>query len=82
MARYRFHCTNGSECVFDGDGTDIRAAGQLRIRAEQVARRVMLTLGDRSDWSEWRVTVHDLNGRQVLLRPFGAVSEDIASLAA
>ena len=27
MARYRFHCTNGSDCVFDAKGTDIRVPG-------------------------------------------------------
>jgi hypothetical protein len=25
------------------------------------------------DWSDWRVTVHDLNGRQVLQEPFAKV---------
>ena len=55
MARYRFHCTNGSECVFDAKGTDIRVPSRLVDRAQQVAREVMRSLEDGADWSEWRV---------------------------
>jgi hypothetical protein len=43
MARYRFHCTNGSECFFDARGTDIRVPARLAMRAQQVARVVMRT---------------------------------------
>ena len=43
MARYRFHCTNGSECFFDARGTDIRVPARLATRAQQVARAVMRT---------------------------------------
>src|SRR5690349_24536212 len=64
--RYRFHCTNGSECVFDAKGTDIRIPRRLANRAQQVAREVMHTMMDRQDWSKWRVTVCALNGRPVL----------------
>jgi hypothetical protein len=70
MARYRFHCTNGFECVFDAKGADIRVNHRLQSRAQQVAQDVMQALDDRTDWSEWRVTVHDLKGRRVLLQPF------------
>ncbi|RZK93888.1 MAG: hypothetical protein EOO66_09125 [Methylobacterium sp.] len=41
MARYRFHCTNGLECVFDARGAEIRAAGRLTVRARRVAADVM-----------------------------------------
>ena len=70
MARYRFHCTNGSECVFDAKGTDIRVPSRLVDRAQEVARAVMDMHVDQADWSEWRVTVCDLQGRPVLLQPF------------
>ncbi|MGU3536686.1 DUF6894 family protein [Methylobacterium sp. A54F] len=70
MARYRFHCINGLECVFDAIGADIRAPGRLPGKADEVARRVMERLEDRSDWAAWQVSVHDLKGRRVLLRPF------------
>ncbi|MCJ2095284.1 hypothetical protein MKK67_22665 [Methylobacterium sp. J-072] len=81
MARYRFHCTNGLECVFDARGAEIRAAGRLTIRARRVAADVMQALSDRTDWSEWRVSVHDLSGRRVLVQPFGSLVGD-RSLAA
>ncbi|MBK3405354.1 hypothetical protein H0176_16630 [Methylorubrum populi] len=70
MARYRFHATNGYECVFDALGKDIRVPDRLVRRADEVAQAVMSSLADREDWSEWHVTVHDLSGRRVLVRPF------------
>jgi hypothetical protein len=73
MARYRFHCTNGRECVFDAVGNDIRAPHRLVRRAEAVARDVMRSLGEAGNWAEWHVTVHDLRGRRVLVRPFSSV---------
>lgn len=76
MARYRFHATNGYECVFDARGQDIRlperSQERLARRAGAVARDVMRRLDDREDWSEWHVSVHDLTGRRVLVRPFVA----------
>ncbi len=70
MARYRFHCTNGYECVFDAEGADVRGPARLAERARRVAQGVMRDLDARTDWSQWQVTVHDLKGRRVLLQPF------------
>ena len=38
MARYRFHCTNGYECLFDTTGAELRLPASLTSRAEQVDR--------------------------------------------
>src|SRR4051794_39848517 len=58
MARYRFHCTNGSECFFDARGTDIRVPARLAMRAQQVARVVMRTVEDTADWSaQYRIAL-------------------------
>ena len=76
MARYRFHCTNGSECVFDARGTDIRVPARLAMRAQQVAREVMRSRVEAQDWSDWRVAVCDLKGRRVLVQPFRSDGED------
>ena len=62
MAKYRFHCTNGLECVFDARGTEVRATARL-VDVRQ-------SLANRTDWAEWRVSVHDLSGRRVLVQPF------------
>ncbi len=75
MARYRFHCTNGTECVFDAKGAEVRAPERLVVRARRVAQDVMRDLDAGTDWSEWRVTVHDLKGRRVLLQPFPGGAE-------
>jgi len=80
MARYRFHCTNGSECVFDARGTDIRVPTRLAIRAQQVAREVMRTRAEAVDWSGWRVAVCDLKGRRVLVEPFRSDRDDRPAL--
>ena len=82
MARYRFHCTNGSECVFDGYGQEIRRPEQLASHAHQVAYAVMSRPGPERGWSGWRVSVHDLSGQQVLVQPFPIRSEPIHALAA
>ncbi|MFC6048669.1 DUF6894 family protein, partial [Methylobacterium hispanicum] len=47
MARYRFHCTNGYECVFDAEGADVRAPARLAERARRVAQGVMRDLDAR-----------------------------------
>lgn len=70
MARYRFHATNGYECVFDAQGKDIRLPERVARRAGEVAREVMRALDHREDWDEWHVSVHDLTGRRVLVQPF------------
>ena len=77
MARYRFHCTNGLECVFDARGTEVRAATRLVDRARKVASDVRQSLANRTDWSEWRVSVHDLSGRRVLVQPFESAADRI-----
>jgi hypothetical protein len=80
MARYRFHCTNGSECFFDARGTDIRVPARLAMRAQQVAREVMRSRVAAQDWSDWRVAVCDLEGRRVFVQPFRADGEDRPAL--
>ena len=70
MARYRFHATNGYACVFDAQGKDIRVPARLVRRADEVAQAVMSSLDDQEDWSQWHVSVHDLSGRRVLVKPF------------
>ncbi len=81
MARYRFHATNGLECVFDTRGKDIRMPERLVRRAGEVAQQVMRSLNDRADWSDWHVSVHDLSGRRVLVQPFVLAPEDQARVA-
>lgn len=81
MARYRFHATNGSACVFDTVGKDVRSPERLTRRAAEVAKNVMGSLNDRKDWSEWCVSVHDLKGRRVLMQPFMARADGMAQAA-
>ncbi|ACL60061.1 DUF6894 family protein [Methylobacterium nodulans] len=79
MATYRFHCTNGLECLLDAEGQRVRPGESIRRRAAQVAEGVRRRFG--GDWSDWSVTVHDLEGRQVLLLPFGAEAAGMALAA-
>ncbi|MGE7413769.1 DUF6894 family protein [Methylobacterium tarhaniae] len=69
MTRYRFHCTNGSECILDAEGTLVRGPAALARRARAVAEATMRSL-ENGDWAEWRVSVHDLAGRRVWVEPF------------
>ncbi len=83
MTRYRFHCTNGSECILDAEGSLVRGPVALARRARAVAEAAMRSPGT-GDWAEWRVSVHDLTGRRVWVEPF--VRQDLpvqdAALAA
>ncbi|MET7246570.1 hypothetical protein ABZT49_24750 [Methylobacterium sp. EM32] len=73
MTRYRFHCTNGSECILDAEGALVRGPSALARRARAVAEAAMQSLGAAAgDWAEWRVSVHDLTGRRVWVEPFVA----------
>lgn len=81
MARYRFHATNGSACVFDPVGKDVRIPERLMRRAAEVAQNVMRDINERKDWSEWCVSVHDLSGRRVLVQPFVARVDGMAQAA-
>ncbi len=79
MTRYRFHCTNGSECILDAEGTLLRGPAALARRARQVAEAAMRSLGAQADWSEWQVSVHDLTGRRVWVEPFVAQEAALAA---
>lgn len=85
MARYRFHCTNGEECVFDAVGAQVRTPARLSARAARTADEVMRALPgparSGAGWSDWWVSVHDLTGRRVLVQPFPS-SDDAPALAA
>ena len=81
MARYRFHATNGSSCVFDTVGKDVRRPEGLMRRAAEVAENVMGSLNERKDWSQWCVSVHDLSGRRVMVQPFEAHADGMAQAA-
>jgi hypothetical protein len=81
MARYRFHATNGLECVFDARGKDIRVPERLVRRADEVAQEVMRSLDDRENWSDWHVSVHDLSGRRVLVQPFVSGADNHACVS-
>ena len=82
MAKYRFHCTNGLECVLDATGGDVRVPDRLTGRARRVAERVMRSLDEATDWSQWHVSVHDLTGHRVLVQPFVPRAPDASALAA
>ncbi|KMO34128.1 DUF6894 family protein [Methylobacterium aquaticum] len=83
MTRYRFHCTNGSECILDAEGSLVRGPAALARRARTVAEATMRSIGA-ADWAEWRVSVHDLNGQRVWVEPFVThdLSGEDAALAA
>ena len=70
MARYRFHSTNGMECVLDPIGQETRSAARLPEKARVVAGEVMNKLDRSADWREWQVSVHDSRGHRVLMQPF------------
>ena len=68
--RYYFHCTDGSGLILDRRGRQTRSDGDIRRRAEAVARRVMTEVIVPSSWSGWRVGVHEENGSQAEVGPF------------
>ena len=81
MAHYRFHATNGYAFVLDSVGKDVRRPERMMRRAAEVAESVMGNLDGQEDWSEWSVSVHDLNGRRVLVQPFVSTTANVAQAA-
>ncbi|MBK3397236.1 MULTISPECIES: hypothetical protein [Methylobacterium] len=79
MTRYRFHCTNGSECILDAEGSLVRGPGALARRARQIAAAAMASLDPGDDGAGWRVSVHDLGGRQVWVEPFAVQGTALAA---
>ena len=74
----RFHATDGSACVLDAVGKDVRRLERLTRRAAEVAERVVGSLDDQEDGSQYRVSVHDLSGRCVLVQPFALRADAVA----
>ncbi|BCM86216.1 hypothetical protein NS228_19055 [Methylobacterium indicum] len=79
MTRYRFHCTNGSECILDAEGSLVHGPAALGRRARQVAAAALASLGPGDDGAGWRVSVHDLAGRQVWVEPFAVQETALAA---
>ena len=73
--RYRFHCTDGRDAVFDRIGRRIQDPALIWTHAERVARTVMEGSTGPFDWSGWIVDVHDANGRRVGMLGFTDLRE-------
>ncbi|MGU3539947.1 DUF6894 family protein [Methylobacterium sp. A54F] len=74
--RYRFHCTDGRDAVFDRIGKRLKNAEMAYAQAESMAREMMAGCGGRLDWSGWIVDVHDAAGRRVLTLDFRDVRSE------
>ena len=73
--RYRFHCTDGHQAVFDLGGHLIGPEILIRRYAERVARGMMDSYGRGLDWSDWIVDVHDADGKRVITLEFSDLQE-------
>ncbi|QGY01210.1 hypothetical protein MMSR116_04300 [Methylobacterium mesophilicum SR1.6/6] len=74
--RYRFHCTDGRDAVFDLSGRLVQRERDLRGFAEQAARALMRG-GDAHDaWVGWAVDVYDPLGRRRMTLPFADVPRE------
>ncbi len=71
--RYRFHCTDGQDAVFDRTGRLVQRQRELRDHAAVVARRMMAGGMPEFDWSDWIVDVHDPVGRRRMMLAFAEV---------
>ena len=70
--RYRFHCTDGHDAMFDLSGRLVGRQRELRAYAEAAARTLMRGVGAGAEvlWSKWAVEVYDAAGRRRMLLPF------------
>lgn len=80
--RYRFHCTDGQDAVFDRTGRLVQRQRELRDHAATVARRLMAGGTPELDWSDWIVDVHDPVGRRRMMLPFAEVARSRTPVAA
>jgi hypothetical protein len=72
MAVHYFHCTDGLDFVLDRVGQNTRSQQDVHLRACLVANRMMRSVGDDVDWSNWVVSVHNRRGMMVEVVPFPA----------
>ena len=63
--RYRFHCTDGIDAVFDRVGKAVRNSDLIWWHAERVALSLMEGCSHEAYWSDWIVDIHDESGRRV-----------------
>ncbi len=80
MARSRFHATDGSACVLDAVGGDVRRPERPTLRPAALAGSVMAGLDDPEDRTRWRVGVQD-RSRRVLRQPFVRPADAVARAA-
>lgn len=71
--RYRFHCTDGRDAVFDLSGRLVQRERDLRSYAEHAARALMRGGGTHVAWASWAVDVYDPLGRRRMTLPFADV---------
>lgn len=71
--RYRFHCTDGRDAVFDLGGRLVGRQRELRGHAEAAARALMRGCAGEVPWSGWTVEVYDAGGRRRIVVPFAEV---------
>lgn len=68
--RYRFHCTNGEDAVFDQAGRLVWNEAELLRCARRVAYGLMRGASAALDWSDWIVDVHDGTGQRTMTLAF------------
>jgi hypothetical protein len=72
MAVHYFHCTDGIDFVLDRVGQNTRSRQDVHLRACLVANRMMRSVGEDMDWSNWVVSVQNRRGMMVEVVPFPA----------
>lgn len=77
MPMYYFHLRD-NETLLDSDGTELPDLSAARRHANRVARELMLRSDGllRDRWSDWSMTVHDDDGRELFSFGFAEVKSD------
>jgi hypothetical protein len=71
VARFYFHCSDGSDLIIDREGVEVYGSDVLWW-ALRAAARLMSALPTYDGWSAWTVAVHNERGSLVETVPFPA----------
>ena len=81
MSKHFFHCIEGVDLILDKAGREAEYF-EVDLVATGVAEEISCWVTPSFDWSDWIVSVHNENGRQIAVVPFPSRRRSSTSVVA